>query len=185
MQPVSLDAVNDSLMIAALVNVRVHFHHPPQQTHVNAIVMGVKQSFSIRQPDDTFKRAGPPQRLHILAFDDGSMPGERTADGAARVCRTQPSQPLNAHRMHLCDLAPGEARHFSALAQLPTDDWLRPTTVEGTETPLRVSHEMFAEISYRNPTSSGPQQTRVMTWATPVRIASVCQHTCITVDFRC
>lgn len=172
-KPVSLDAVNDSLMIAGLVNVRVNFHDPPQRTHVHAVVMGVKQSFSIKQSDERFKRAGPPQKLNILAFDDGSIPGERTADGAARVCRTRPSQPVEAQHLHLCELKPGESRQFSALAQLPTDDWLRPTTVDGTQTPLRVSHEMFVEITFRNPASTGPQQSRVMTWTTPVHIASV------------
>lgn len=174
LQPVSLDVVTDSLMVSALVNIRFNFHDPPQDTRIHTIVLSVKQTFSLRGPDGTFRRAGKPQKLNTLVFDDGRTPGERTADGGARVCRGCPLQTIESQHSQLCDIRPGEPRQFAALAQLPTDDWLRPTTIEGTDTPLGVSHELVAEVTYRSP--KDPRHMRVLTCARPVDIASVSHH---------
>lgn len=66
-------------------------------------------------------------------------------------------------------LEEGEEAAFSFLARLPNCRMLRPTTLEGSDTPVKVSHALVLDVRYR--TSDGI--ARVMSIYKNITIASV------------
>lgn len=68
---------------------------------------------------------------------------------------------------------------MSHLAQLPGDDLIRPSTLAGTKTPLRVHHEIVLEARFLHMNHAEPEEgsnnnkVRVLRVERPVVISSV------------
>lgn len=60
--------------------------------------------------------------------------------------------------------------NYSRTFRVPTDDHIRPTTHEATETRIRVAHKLSVEVKYR---VAGSQEDRVLMLSKDVVIASV------------
>ncbi|WWC71630.1 uncharacterized protein I206_105588 [Kwoniella pini CBS 10737] len=68
-----------------------------------------------------------------------------------------------------------------AVARLPGHDKIRPTTCDGTITPIRVKHEMLLQIFYsvdgrcvHNDPIEGPGELRMMSVKMPIAVPSCC-----------
>jgi hypothetical protein len=61
---------------------------------------------------------------------------------------------------------------MSYLARLLDDDQIRPTTQEGTKTPIRVAHEVLVVVRYDRPDMGG--SIRELSARRKVSISSVC-----------
>lgn len=173
MQPYSLDIASDALIVAALVNFRFRFHDPPFKVRIHGIVLSVEQTVHLQVGNGAYKQAGQPVELLAFAWDGGRTTAERTDDGTL-VGRHDPLRPFEARSAHTCTLKPGEPREFANLGQLPTDNWLRPSTFAGTKTPIKMSHVLVVSVYYRDPFSK--KDLRQMKIQRPVEIASVRSH---------
>ncbi|GAA6029706.1 hypothetical protein JCM8097_001011 [Rhodosporidiobolus ruineniae] len=85
-------------------------------------------------------------------------------------CAIVPDQPI-PDPSPLASVVPGQEFHHSRICRVPDDDHVRPTTLEGTETKIRVSHKISVEVRYRK---AGDEEDMVLTIAKPVTIASCC-----------
>lgn len=93
-----------------------------------------------------------------------------TADG--RLVFLQERQNKKSPRpptTHLGTLTPGQSESFSQLVQLPSDAELRPSTVDGSRTPIRISHELQINVVY----SEGKGKVRQLQASKRVQLASV------------
>lgn len=72
----------------------------------------------------------------------------------------------------------GKAYQLSHLAGLPGDDIIRPSTVPGTNTPIRIAHEVVLEVRFERPVAGdnpadGDNRVRVLRVEKPIVISSV------------
>lgn len=157
-------------MISALVNLRFRLHDPPHSVVIHGITLNVEQKIEIQVANGAFKRAAQPLNMVVFAWDGGRTPGERTIDDIS-VGRQDPLQPFHPRQCHLCTLQPGQPKEFNDLAQLPDDQWLRASTIDGIKTPIRVSHTLQVHVYYQAP--GNPKDMRQFTMSRPVTIAHV------------
>ncbi|GAA6014743.1 hypothetical protein JCM10207_006924 [Rhodosporidiobolus poonsookiae] len=68
----------------------------------------------------------------------------------------------------------GQEFHHARIVRVPDDDYVRPTTVEGTDTPIRVSHKMSVEIRYRKEGDNPDAEDMVFTMGKAINITSCC-----------
>lgn len=163
-------------MVSALLNFRLRFHDPPLKVHIHGVVLSVVQTVELQYGDGAYRQAGEPTELLAFAWDGGRTAAERTADGTL-VGRQNPLRPFDAKTAHTCTFEPGVPKEFSALGQLPADNWLRPTTFPGTRSPIKMSHVLKVSVFYRDPFS--PRDMRQMIISRPVEIASVGSFQCL------
>lgn len=73
----------------------------------------------------------------------------------------------------------GKAYQFSHLTGIPGDDIIRPSTVPGTITPIRITHQVTLEVRFERPRmdnncfSGGENQVKVLKVERPIVISSV------------
>lgn len=74
----------------------------------------------------------------------------------------------------LVRLAAGQEFHHSRICRVPTDDYVRPSTLEGSpKTVIRVAHKLSVEVRYRK---DGDTEDMILTMGKPVVITSWCAH---------
>ncbi|KAK4701106.1 hypothetical protein P7C70_g5127, partial [Phenoliferia sp. Uapishka_3] len=69
----------------------------------------------------------------------------------------------------LAELQADKEWSYSRIVRIPDDDHVRPTTLEGTDTRIRVTHKFVAEVRYR---MNGSKKDMVLEMSTNVVIAS-------------
>lgn len=70
----------------------------------------------------------------------------------------------------LARLQRGKEWQYARVTRIPDDDLVRPTTLDGTETPIRVAHQLVCQVRYR---FKGSKKDQVLEMASGVTIASV------------
>lgn len=107
---------------------------------------------------------------------NGALTGTKSRSPTSPISPALPALPLQI-------IPAGKSYHLSHLTRLPNDDDIRPSTLEGSKTPLRVKHELIIEVRFASPrtdpsgvTSSGVKMMKV---AREITISSVSfAHTC-------
>lgn len=59
---------------------------------------------------------------------------------------------------------------YARVTRIPDDDSVRPTTLQGTDTPIRVKHALVAQVKFR---FKGSKKDHVLEMESKVDIASV------------
>ncbi|GAA5821859.1 hypothetical protein JCM11251_004750 [Rhodosporidiobolus azoricus] len=108
---------------------------------------------------DTASPSNPPSTLPKPSFRPQST-----------CCHIKPDQPV-VEPSPLAHIAAGEEFHYSRICRVPDDDHVRSSTLEGTETKIKVSHKMSVEVRYRK---EGDEEDMVLTIGKPVMITSCC-----------
>ncbi|KAF8306103.1 hypothetical protein DL93DRAFT_2088997 [Clavulina sp. PMI_390] len=72
-----------------------------------------------------------------------------------------PSLPTPVSPNYLQRIPARRAYQLSHLAQLPGDEYLRPSTIKGTKTPIKVSHEIVLEVRFRSTGGTPPVTSAV------------------------
>ena len=70
----------------------------------------------------------------------------------------------------LVSLPAGMSYHISHLGRLPSDDFIRPSTLQGTNTPIEVSHDLVLEMKFEVP---GKGDCEILRVSRPLTISSV------------
>jgi hypothetical protein len=70
----------------------------------------------------------------------------------------------------LARLEGGKEWMYARVTRIPDDDSVRPTTLKGTDTPIRVQHALVAQVRFRY---KGSKKDHVLEMESKVDIASV------------
>ncbi|KAF8326860.1 uncharacterized protein EI90DRAFT_3069291 [Cantharellus anzutake] len=62
--------------------------------------------------------------------------------------------------------------HISHLARLPSDEFIRPSTLKGTNTPIEISHDIVLELKFEHPESEN--DVKVLKVSKSLTISSCC-----------
>ncbi|ORY91766.1 hypothetical protein BCR35DRAFT_299089 [Leucosporidium creatinivorum] len=180
--PVGVTFASPRLTVAALVNFRLTLLGAPTPLKIISCNVLVEQRFSITYTSGEVAR--PPARRYNLTKIEGSS-------AAPSLCVNKGITPLGAttnayipNDPHppsadipspdpdsLADLGAGEAFQYSRTMRVDIDDYVRASTLEGTETPINVSHKLLIEVRYR---VQGEKGDKIFLLGKDVVIGSCC-----------
>ena len=113
--------------------------------------------------------------MHSMAYSRSSTSASRAltrrvsaAPGSTKIFTPQPDTPVDP--LHVVQA--GQSYEISHMARLPNDDFIRPSTLDGTKTPLRVLHELIVEVRFLPLTRPGGS-VKVLKVTRPITISSV------------
>lgn len=114
-----------------------------------------------------------------------SRSGSTSTGGSASGSSSKPPSPAIPKDRASCHAAApiplqiieaGGSYHVSHLARLPNDDIIRPSTLEGTKTPIQTRHELILEIRFHQMDKEGvlPGKPMVLRSEHPITLSSCC-----------
>ncbi|GAA5870164.1 hypothetical protein JCM8547_006906 [Rhodosporidiobolus lusitaniae] len=99
-----------------------------------------------------------------------SPPPEPSFRPQSTCCKIVPDEPVS-DPIPLARLPAHTEYHYSKILRVPNDDYVRATTLEGTNTCIRVSHKFSVEVRYRK---EGDEEDMLLTMGKPITITSCC-----------
>ncbi|KAK4055772.1 hypothetical protein OIV83_000319 [Microbotryomycetes sp. JL201] len=194
--PVGIGIASPYLTVAALLSTRVTLLGPPQPVDIIGIETYIKQQYKVSFNDSSRNSSPEPKRFRLRKVDpfkvtpslvipvcvNDCSPEEPRKNAAERILKScqlpdkEPCCPVkpdvySTDPTPLKQLRDNEGFHYSRTARVPTDDFVRPTTLPGTETRIRVGHKVVVEIRYR---IQGETSDKVLVIGKDVTIASCC-----------
>lgn len=167
--PVGLSISSPHLTVASLIHFKLTLASPVVNVTILSVSASVSQRFEIHYDSNKRGVAQPPPRRHIIFHVDSTTATSPDLLDPKNFLVGN-ALPKKAAPEPLVELeANGAGWNYERIARLPCDDLIRPTTLDGTETKIRVSHSLVGEIRYR--IGNGPDQVLVM--SKKVTIASV------------
>lgn len=166
--PYRINAHSELLSVGGAMRYTLHLAEPPIGLKINKTDGYFRQSTTITLPDGT--QVDKPNQLRRIFLVDAvrneiksasSLP-QRMPDIHEPRLIPLPSEPLIT--------LTGEPWTLSHFGRIPGDDLLRPSTLPGTHTPIRVTQSLVIEVTYE--TVDGRE--RKMTVTTPVNLLSCC-----------
>ncbi|GAA5824172.1 hypothetical protein JCM11251_001551 [Rhodosporidiobolus azoricus] len=147
---------SQNIMIAGLLLLRLSLVSPPNDVFIFSVRVKILQQFTLRSPKDQHSCSPPPapQTVMILDAAHPANNAKMQDDGRGDQTSTAPSReaPLKALRK-------GQAWNLVHLARLPNDNHLRPSSPDGTDTPIAAHHTLQIEITYRQMTGDESDPT--------------------------
>lgn len=143
--PYSMQMQSQHCMVGGLLLFRLNLLFPPIDLLIYTIKVKIVQSFKLRSPIDKDHHAEPPQSAQTVFIIDASHP-----PNFGKIADTiKPVKPENLRSSPLKAVRQDELWKIHHLARLPNDNMIRPSTFEGTITPIAVSHTIQMEMTYR------------------------------------
>ncbi|KAK4056515.1 hypothetical protein OIO90_002362 [Microbotryomycetes sp. JL221] len=189
--PIALRLSSPHLTVSSLISVHLSFLSPPKDCTLQYIGLIIVQSFTIIY-DNPRKVAKPvPKRYSLgkVRCTAPSVPLRTTLTTSSHLSNAASSwrgvtgggggmangfqldnDEFIQEQTPLHQLDVGQEYHYSALFRVPNDDYIRPTTLKGTKTNIRVEHRLLVEIRY----SKRGGDDRLLSIQRPVEIASCC-----------
>jgi hypothetical protein len=145
--PYLMSLQSEFSMVGGLLLFRLNLLFPPVDVFIYSIKVKIIQTFHLQSPVDKNHATDPtphPQTVFILDSAHPPNYGKVSDEGRGGKSGTQTPRmgPLKALRKD-------EMWKVHHLARIPNDNHLRPSTQEGTVTPISVSHSIHCEITYR------------------------------------
>ncbi|TNY20512.1 hypothetical protein DMC30DRAFT_416925 [Rhodotorula diobovata] len=146
--PYSIAMQSAYCMVGGLLLFRLNLLFPPTDLLIYSIKVKIVQAFELRSPVDKEHTCSPPPWAQTVFILDSAHPpnmakiSEDNASGAKSGMQTPRLGPLKALRKD-------EMYRLHHLARLPNDNHIRPSTQEGTITPISCHHTIQCEITYR------------------------------------
>ncbi|ORY91745.1 hypothetical protein BCR35DRAFT_286729 [Leucosporidium creatinivorum] len=193
--PVGIGFASPHLTVASLVNVRVTMLGAPSPVQILSIDSFVTQQYEIQYTNG--KVHHPKAKRYILrkisSTDSTPSPSlcvpicTGSCNGGQPTSQELPLAPASSPSstdccpprpdLPSCDSNPLAALdaeqgfHYSRTMRVPTDDHVRPTTLEGTKARIRVSHKLSVEVRYR---LAGAEQDKILFIGKDMVIGSCC-----------
>ncbi|EJD36276.1 hypothetical protein AURDEDRAFT_188430 [Auricularia subglabra TFB-10046 SS5] len=159
--PYLITLESQHLTVGGLIHFSLNFPSVPAGLRLHSITADVVQSYALHSQKRPGQTRSPPSH-HRLLFNLDSRSllwDETTKDDAPEnavprrpttILKTYPtSDPRNQGLM--ASLSAGGSLRISHVARLPDDYALRATTLEGTQTPIRISHTIVLDIKFSGP----------------------------------
>ncbi|BGP61365.1 hypothetical protein NBRC10512_003678 [Rhodotorula toruloides] len=145
--PYVMSLQSEFSMVGGLLLFRLNLLFPPVDIFIYSIKVKIIQTFHLQSPVDKNHATDPtPHSQTVFILDSAHPPnyGKVSDEGRGGKSGTQTPRmgPLKALRKD-------EMWKVHHLARIPNDNHLRPSTQEGTVTPISVSHSIHCEITYR------------------------------------
>ncbi|GAA6019165.1 hypothetical protein JCM10207_006572 [Rhodosporidiobolus poonsookiae] len=176
--PIALHISSPHLTVASLLFLGVTFEQPPEGMKVMSVQAFVRQDFEIHYKNKDLGIQYPPVQRKLLFFADSTTPVPTSAEDLldrSNLSRGAPPplayEPRSFFPQPLARLEGGKDWTYARVTRIPDDDSVRPTTLEGTDTPIRVKHQLVCQIKYR---FKGSKKDQILEMATNVTIASCC-----------
>lgn len=201
-QPVGIGVSSPHLTVAALVNIRLSLLGPVKPVTIISVNGIITQTFEVTYADGRVARPKPKAHvltkvdqkaspslvvpIHNPAtcteepgqLDEGAIPAQTNPCVPApsfrpvsKCCAIHPDVPV-PDPSPLVHLEAGQEFHHARICRVPTDDHVRPSTLDGSRgTRIRVSHVLSVEVRYKK---DGSDEEMVLTMGKPVTITSWC-----------
>ncbi|BGP40006.1 hypothetical protein JCM10450v2_003986 [Rhodotorula kratochvilovae] len=146
--PYSIAMQSAYCMVGGLLLFRLNLLFPPVDLFIYSIKVKIVQAFHLRSPVEKDHAVSPPPYAQTVFILDAAHPpnsakiSEEEGRGAKSGMQTPRAGPLKALRKD-------EMWRLHHLARLPNDNHIRPSTQEGTTTPIACHHTIQCEITYR------------------------------------
>ncbi|GAA5911200.1 uncharacterized protein JCM6883_001936 [Sporobolomyces salmoneus] len=145
--PYSMAMQSQHIMVGGLLLFRLSLLFPPQGLMIYSIKVKIIQTFHLRSPTDTAHESIPPPHSQTVFILDSAHPPnfakvQEDNLGARSGSATPKIGPLKV-------LRPDEMWKIHHLARLPNDNHIRPSTHEGTKSPISVTHTIQMELTFR------------------------------------
>lgn len=145
--PYSMAMQSQHCMVGGLLLFRLNLLFPPIDLFIYTIKVKIIQNFHLQSPVDKGHKADPPPNAFtVFIIDAAHPPNYGKVSETTKPARSEPQTPKIGP---LKGLQKDEMWKIHHLARLPNDNSCRPTTFEGTHTPLNVSHTIQMELTYR------------------------------------
>ncbi|KAJ8294466.1 hypothetical protein OF846_002310 [Rhodotorula toruloides] len=200
--PVGIGVSSPHLTVAALVNIRLSLLGPVKPVTIISVNGIITQTFEVTYADGRVARPKPKAHvltkvdqkaspslvvpIHNPAtcteepgqLDEGAIPAQTNPCVPApsfrpvsKCCAIHPDVPV-PDPSPLVHLEAGQEFHHARICRVPTDDHVRPSTLDGSRgTRIRVSHVLSVEVRYKK---DGSDEEMVLTMGKPVTITSCC-----------
>ncbi|CEQ40475.1 SPOSA6832_02102 [Sporobolomyces salmonicolor] len=176
--PIALHVSSPHLTVASLLFLSVTFERPPEGLKVMSVSAFVAQEFEIYYSNPEVPTSRPSKQKKLLFYVDSTSPiPSSTEDLLDRPNLSRGTLPPLAYEPRaflpqpLARLERSKEWTYARVTRIPDDDSVRPTTLEGTDTPIRVKHQLVVQIRYR---FKGSKKDLVLEMASKVTIASCC-----------
>ncbi|GAA5900704.1 hypothetical protein JCM6882_000945 [Rhodosporidiobolus microsporus] len=176
--PIALHISSPHLTVASLLFLGVTFEQPPEGLKIMSVQSFVRQEFEIHYSNKEVPIQRPPVQRKLLFYVDSTTPiAASTEDLLERSNLSRGAPPPLAYEPRallpqpLARLNGGKEWMYARVTRIPDDDSVRPTTLEGTDSPIRVSHSLVLQVKYR---FKGSKKDQVLEMASNVTIASCC-----------
>ncbi|GAA5864336.1 hypothetical protein JCM1840_006749 [Sporobolomyces johnsonii] len=176
--PIALHVSSPHLTVASLLFLSVTFERPPEGLKVMSVSAFVAQEFEVHYSNPEVPTSRPPKQKKLLFYVDSTSPvPSSTEDLLDRPNLSRGTLPPLAYEPRaflpqpLARLERGKEWTYARVTRIPDDDSVRPTTLEGTDTPIRVKHQLVVQVRYR---FKGSKKDLVLEMASNVTIASCC-----------
>ncbi|GAA5899240.1 hypothetical protein JCM6882_009292 [Rhodosporidiobolus microsporus] len=145
--PYSMALQSQHIMVGGLLLFRLSLLFPPMDIFVYSIKVKILQQFALRSPLENHHTCNPPPSPQtVFILDSTHPPNNAKVQDEGRGARSGSQTPRVGP---LKSLRKDELWNVIHLARLPNDNHLRPSTPEGTESPITVHHTLQCEITYR------------------------------------
>lgn len=179
LQIVSASVSSPNFSVSALCKISLTLLCPAHDFKLVSFSAFLTQSFDLRY-DDGFSTRTPSQILRLIDVDStpsSSLQSSSTlsSNDLLTTCSSLPepesTEQVSTHAFVPVDVPAGSHFTHSRLCRIPSDKLVRPTTLPGTDTPLRISHTCSIRVRFRE---NGDKEDRVIEIAKPVVVASWC-----------
>ncbi|GAA5893256.1 uncharacterized protein JCM6883_007611 [Sporobolomyces salmoneus] len=176
--PIFLHISSPHLTVASLLFLSVTFENPPEGLKIMSVSAFILQSFDITFEDTKIPPVKPAAQKKLLFWVDSTSPiAESTEDLLEKPNLSRGTLPPLAFERRallaqpLAPLSGGQEWTYARVTRVPDDDSVRPSTLPGTKTPIRVNHRLVVQVKYR---FKGSKKDLVLEMSTAVTIASCC-----------
>ncbi|KAJ9118678.1 hypothetical protein QFC22_003898 [Naganishia vaughanmartiniae] len=145
-----LSLQSDEFSVGSYVALKLRFISPSPKATIFAVRLLLSQSYSVKSLEDPEAALVPCPKRNFLVCTEGTIPHEkRPTKEAAAMWR-------GSVVGHLGELSPEQLeevmeqdfRVASGIKRLPDDTKARPSTYEGTITPIKVAHEFVLQVFF-------------------------------------
>jgi hypothetical protein len=152
--PFSFKLQSQYAMVGGLVLLKMHFLAPNVELVVHAVRVKVLQTAELRSPSTGHACTTKPFVQPVFILDALHPPNNACLNPAPTptslspplAAAAVPATASPASSAPLFTLVPGTEHRLRHLGRLPNDNEVRPTTQEGTDTPIRMKHELQVEV---------------------------------------
>lgn len=175
---------SDALTVGSYINAKLAFLSPRRGATIFAVRLLLSQSYSVtdlHDPDATPQAC--PKRNFVITTE-GSIPHEKKPGrDVAALWRAPAASPAGGAGSDGAGEFLPDFKLRIGMRRLPDDTKARPSTMDGTRTPIQVSHEFTLQVFFAvdgtdmsgKPTGEdGPGVMRMMMVTTPVVLPSCC-----------
>ncbi|WWC90774.1 uncharacterized protein L201_005711 [Kwoniella dendrophila CBS 6074] len=176
-------ANSDVFAISSVLLLSVRFPAPSPNVTIFMVRLILSQTYSIispRTPNQSPHMPEGPKQHVIYQVGRPHKPGERYPSREVEAL-WRGTQVPGKGKKNSKELDGQEGWKIRAVVRLPGHDRIRPSTNEGTITPIRVKHELILQVFYSldgkcvfNDDIEGPGELRMMSVKMPIAVPSCC-----------